>query len=77
MLPEKNITRKKFLHTCGSVVAGGSIAVVSAVLLRRMYAGKNNQTVPCNQAMAKCPDSSGCIFDCPLKIQNSKLKTHN
>lgn len=35
MASNKKITRKKFLNTCGSVLAGGSIAGVSAVLFHR------------------------------------------
>lgn len=41
------ITRKKFLRTCGSVLAGGSIVGVSAALLRKRTAGKDgNEAVP-------------------------------
>ena len=70
MIPNNNITRKKFLHSFGSVMAGGSIAGISAVLLRRMYAKKEQQTFLCNRTEVKSSDCSGCAFDCPHKINN-------
>jgi len=67
MLSNKNITRKKFLYTCGSVLAGGSIVGISAVLLCRMYAKKDQQTFLCNRTEAKFSGCSGCAFDCQFK----------
>ena len=40
------ITRKKFLNTCGSVLAGGSIAGVSAVLLHKSAKQNRGGVVP-------------------------------
>ena len=70
MLSNKNITRKKFLHICGSVLAGGSIAGVSTVLIHRMYAKKDQQTLLCDRSEVKLTDCSGCAFDCPRKKNN-------
>jgi len=56
---EGRITREKFLRTCGTVFAGGCICVVSAVLGRRVYAGKDKPKIGCF-------DCSGCTANCSL-----------
>jgi len=65
MEQDMNITRKKFLRTCGAALAGGSIAGISAILLRRMYAAKDEQTMTCSKSEAKRSDCSNCPFNCP------------
>ena len=66
-IPEKmkNITRKEFISICGSILAGGSIAAVSAILLRRTYLEKDG-------AKNNCQDCSGCKVDCPIKNKQTK-----
>ena len=56
----KNITRKEFMSICGSILAGGSIAAVSAVLLHRTYSAKE-------KTKKNCFDCSGCKVDCPIR----------
>jgi len=68
MVSNNHITRKKFLHIFGSVLAGAGIAGISAILLHRMYAKNDKPTISCNLTEAKWSDCSGCAFDCPRKI---------
>ena len=58
------MTREKFLRVCGSVLAGGSIAAVTTVLLHRKYATKDRQASLCK---SRFPDCSGCMNDCPAR----------
>ena len=43
---KQNISRKKFLQTCGSLIAGGSILGVSGVLLHKKFVSSEDKLIP-------------------------------
>jgi hypothetical protein len=67
----KNISRKQFFKTCGSLFAGGSIAVLSGILLYRTLTADEtlkrqdcpfpNETA-CSSCKANCPLTKGKIL---------------
>jgi hypothetical protein len=65
MEKNKNISRKKFFQACGSIFAGGSIALLSGVLLHQnITAGQ-----PAKRGDCPFPNEtacSGCKASCPL-----------
>jgi len=61
------INRKKFLQICGSVLAGVSIAALSTLFIRRMYAANSRQSIACDGTVRQMPGCSGCSSNCPSR----------
>jgi glutamate/tyrosine decarboxylase-like PLP-dependent enzyme len=64
-MTKESISRKKFFQICGTAIAGGSIAVLSGVLLHR------NLTADTALKRQDCPfpnetTCSSCKANCPL-----------
>ncbi|MDR0333328.1 MAG: hypothetical protein LBI15_07655 [Dysgonamonadaceae bacterium] len=63
-MENKNISRKQFFKTCGSLLAGGSIVALSGVLLHRNLTADEtdcpfpNETA-CSSCKANCPLTKG------------------
>ncbi|MFV0555117.1 MAG: twin-arginine translocation signal domain-containing protein [Mangrovibacterium sp.] len=62
------ISRRKFLQTIGTGVAGLSLATLSGVLLHKMYSPKADDTCArkdiTQSGKLKC---ANCKLDCPLR----------
>ena len=65
MEKKQKISRRNFLQKCGSVVAGGSIAGLSGILLHRNLTADESQKVDaCISPRTSCSD---CEVNCPVR----------
>ena len=76
MKPEINnnheLSRRKFLRTCGSVVAGGSILAVSGVLMHKILVQPENHSAGGNGSQSDSSVQSGeGGFKSPYKLASS------
>ena len=74
-LDSSQITRKNFLQTCGSIIAGGTIAGISAILISRMLNKKEQMLYTCDKNVINQHDCSCCTKICHL--QKPSIINHN
>ena len=60
---KQNISRRKFLQTCGSFIAGGSILGVTCVLLHKRF----GQEAPTEQTYCSVCKINCSLRYCPLR----------
>lgn len=68
----RHLSRRKFLQTCGSVLAGGTIFGISGVLLHRVYMQpRNSQTGGDSNLLNHSVESGKDAFKSPYKLVSS------
>lgn len=67
------ITRKDFLRTCGSIMAGGSILGISGVLLKNKTTQQNKKAMLLNEETSNSPYKLISSFSVPEQVEAFEL----